>query len=326
MPRPPVRKSKWNWPPLPKTESNRDWYRLKVIDHGEGISPENLQRVFTPYFTTKNTGDGKRGFGLGLAIARKIVHLHGGNLSITSKEKKGTTVQVDLPSKLNQGQAPGRHAGGRRLEMVAGMRTLLVIAPNNAPGRGRPRRPGRRALSRHRARRACARMNCASLAPAIDACVLDADLTTVEPIRTIERLAPRCCRSCPMILYASDSHRSWEEDAYLLGVNHILTKPVRARLLNSLLDRLFGAERRRQSRRPPNRPGRAPTPERRAPDPGPMPAPHAGIVAQLLLDPLPQPLRRIAAEGVSAAAAGNPRRQPGGHFPAPAAARPGGRG
>jgi signal transduction histidine kinase len=90
--------------PLPKTEPNRDWYRLQIIDHGEGISAENLERVFTPYFTTKNTGDGKRGFGLGLAIARKIVHLHGGNLSISSKEKKGTTVQVDLPSRLNQSQ------------------------------------------------------------------------------------------------------------------------------------------------------------------------------------------------------------------------------
>ena len=60
---------------------------------------ENLKRVFTPYFTTKNTGDGKRGFGLGLAIARKIVHLHGGNLTIASKEKNGTTVQVDVPSR-----------------------------------------------------------------------------------------------------------------------------------------------------------------------------------------------------------------------------------
>jgi signal transduction histidine kinase len=87
---------------LPKTELSRDWYRLKIIDHGEGISAENLQRVFTPYFTTKNTGEGKRGFGLGLAIARKIVHLHGGNISINSKEGKGTTLQLDLPSKLAQ--------------------------------------------------------------------------------------------------------------------------------------------------------------------------------------------------------------------------------
>lgn len=103
---------------LPKTELNRDWYRLKVIDHGEGISPENLRRVFTPYFTTKNTGDGKRGFGLGLAIARNIVHLHGGNLSITSKEKKGTTVQMDLPSKLNQSPNRPQAPQSLRLGMV----------------------------------------------------------------------------------------------------------------------------------------------------------------------------------------------------------------
>jgi len=104
---------------LPKTELSRDWYRLKVVDHGEGISPENLRRVFTPYFTTKNTGDGKRGFGLGLAIARNIVHLHGGNLSISSKEKRGTTVQMDLPSKLNQVQNKPQAPQSLRMGMVA---------------------------------------------------------------------------------------------------------------------------------------------------------------------------------------------------------------
>jgi len=103
---------------LPKSEPHREWFRLRVIDHGSGISAENLTRVFTPYFTTKNTGDGKRGFGLGLAIARKIVHLHGGNLSITSKEDEGTTVQLDLPNHLNQGQAPAPHSGGARPHMV----------------------------------------------------------------------------------------------------------------------------------------------------------------------------------------------------------------
>jgi signal transduction histidine kinase len=100
---------------LPKTELSRDWYRLRITDHGEGISQENLQRVFTPYFTTKNTGDGKRGFGLGLAIARNIVQLHGGNLSITSKEKKGTTVQVDLPSKLVKAKNQPQPGAGQRL-------------------------------------------------------------------------------------------------------------------------------------------------------------------------------------------------------------------
>lgn len=105
---------------LPKTELSRDWLRLNIIDHGSGISSENLKRVFTPYFTTKNTGDGKRGFGLGLAIARKIVHLHGGTLSIKSAENKGTTVQVDLPSKLHPAQS------GLRVTVDASRETISV--------------------------------------------------------------------------------------------------------------------------------------------------------------------------------------------------------
>jgi signal transduction histidine kinase len=84
---------------LARTEPNRDWYRLRVRDHGEGISPENLKRVMTPYFTTKDHGDEGRGFGLGLAICRKIVHLHGGNLKIESERHRGTVVLVDLPSR-----------------------------------------------------------------------------------------------------------------------------------------------------------------------------------------------------------------------------------
>jgi nitrogen-specific signal transduction histidine kinase/DNA-binding NarL/FixJ family response regulator len=75
-------------------------------------------------------------------------------------------------------------------------------------------------------------------AAVVDACVLDVDLTSVEPLRLIERVR-RALPQRPVILYASDSQSSWEEDAYLLGVNYILTKPVRAGLLNSLLDRLI---------------------------------------------------------------------------------------
>ncbi|HEX8372262.1 MAG TPA: ATP-binding protein [Chthoniobacterales bacterium] len=84
---------------LSKTETSRDWLRIRVIDHGEGIAKENLSRILTPYFTTKNRGDENRGFGLGLAICRKIVNLHGGNLTVSSQLRKGTTVQVDLPSR-----------------------------------------------------------------------------------------------------------------------------------------------------------------------------------------------------------------------------------
>jgi len=77
--------------------NDAEWVRVRVVDQGEGIPKENLNRILKPYFTTKNRGDEARGFGLGLAISGKIVNLHGGNLSIASVLKKGTTVQFDLP-------------------------------------------------------------------------------------------------------------------------------------------------------------------------------------------------------------------------------------
>ncbi|HSH93130.1 MAG TPA: HAMP domain-containing sensor histidine kinase, partial [Roseimicrobium sp.] len=83
---------------LPRMQGRARWMRLQVIDQGTGISQENLNRVFAPYFTTKNIGDQMRGFGLGLTICQKIVHLHHGTITLHSTEGKGTTVQIDLPT------------------------------------------------------------------------------------------------------------------------------------------------------------------------------------------------------------------------------------
>lgn len=82
---------------LAATDARTDWVRIRVIDRGEGISRDNLQRLSSAYFTTKDSGDEDRGFGLGLAICRRIAHIHGGHINFASEEKKGTTVTIDLP-------------------------------------------------------------------------------------------------------------------------------------------------------------------------------------------------------------------------------------
>ena len=65
---------------------------ISFIDTGGGMSPENLSRVFEPYFTTKSFGTG-----LGLLIVRRIVREHGGELSIESSQGKGLTLTIRLP-------------------------------------------------------------------------------------------------------------------------------------------------------------------------------------------------------------------------------------
>ena len=73
---------------------------------------------------------------------------------------------------------------------------------------------------------------------AIDATILDAELPGPRALRAIEELhiqAP----GCPVILYTGEKPCSWEEDAYVLGVAHVLSKPVRGRLLGAVLERVF---------------------------------------------------------------------------------------
>ena len=68
-----------------------------LSDRGSGIAPELLDRIFDPYFTTKEFGEDVRGFGLGLTIARKIAGLHGGTIRVDSSLGRGTTFTVELP-------------------------------------------------------------------------------------------------------------------------------------------------------------------------------------------------------------------------------------
>lgn len=68
--------------------------RLTVSDTGYGIPPEDLSRIFQPFFTTRH---GEGGTGLGLAICQRAVSSTGGRLAVQSAVGKGTVFTIDLP-------------------------------------------------------------------------------------------------------------------------------------------------------------------------------------------------------------------------------------
>ena len=76
--------------------------RLEVADQGKGIEPALRERVFEPFFTTRQTGEGK-GMGLGLSICHSIVSAHGGTISVESVVGKGLTFRVELPVAPSEG-------------------------------------------------------------------------------------------------------------------------------------------------------------------------------------------------------------------------------
>ena len=65
---------------------------LRVADTGQGMTPEECERLFTPYYTTK-----QHGTGLGLAIVQSVVADHGGAISVESRTGGGATFVITLP-------------------------------------------------------------------------------------------------------------------------------------------------------------------------------------------------------------------------------------
>ena len=65
---------------------------VSVFDTGSGVDPQNVERVFEPFYTTKNSG-----MGMGLAICRSILETHGGRLSARANEPHGAIFEFELP-------------------------------------------------------------------------------------------------------------------------------------------------------------------------------------------------------------------------------------
>lgn len=74
------------------------WVRVQVSDTGCGISPQDLPHVFDRFFQDKNRDPADDHAGLGLAISKRIVELHGGTIEVESQLERGTTFSVTLPT------------------------------------------------------------------------------------------------------------------------------------------------------------------------------------------------------------------------------------
>jgi hypothetical protein len=78
-----------------RTSDGRDALVVEIEDNGIGIAPENVARIYDPFFTTKGVG---RGTGLGLAVSYGIVQEHSGHIAVESAPGRGTTFRITLPT------------------------------------------------------------------------------------------------------------------------------------------------------------------------------------------------------------------------------------
>ena len=83
------------------TIKHEDYIEIKVSDNGIGIPPENLERIFDPFYTTKSFTNNR---GIGLPMTHRIIESHGGKIYVDSALNNGTTVRIVLP----RGQINGK--------------------------------------------------------------------------------------------------------------------------------------------------------------------------------------------------------------------------
>jgi len=109
-----------------------DHVRISITDEGTGIHPEDLSKIYDPYYTTKGMGS-QKGVGLGLAICFAIVRKHNGSISVESVKGRGTIFHINLPAYKHEiareGVFSGRPAGknGARVLLLDDEEMVLEI-------------------------------------------------------------------------------------------------------------------------------------------------------------------------------------------------------
>jgi len=84
-----------------RTKADLDLVRIEVGDTGAGLTPEECERLFTPYYTSK-----QHGTGLGLAIVQSVISDHGGTIGVRSQPGRGTRFVIELPRNLDRLRTP----------------------------------------------------------------------------------------------------------------------------------------------------------------------------------------------------------------------------
>jgi PAS domain S-box-containing protein len=102
-----------------------DYVEIEIADTGSGIPPAILERIFDPFFSTKDVG---KGTGLGLSMVFGFVKQSGGGIKVASEEQRGTTFTIYLPKAETSTLRP---AGYDERKIVGGQETILCVEDDN---------------------------------------------------------------------------------------------------------------------------------------------------------------------------------------------------
>jgi len=216
-----------------------EYAELAVADGGSGIPPEVLERMFDPFFSTKEIGQGT---GMGLSIVHGVVHDHGGHVLVESGRGTGTTFRVLLPLAAEEASETGvaPDAKGRQGASLHG-RILLVEDEQSVLGFMRELLQGW-GLEVVAARDPRDALHWFALEPdRFDVVLTDHTMPGMTGMELARALVARCA-DLPVLLYSGRNDLLDSYTATAAGVRTLLAKPVDTAALRAALQDALAAK------------------------------------------------------------------------------------
>jgi CheY-like chemotaxis protein len=213
-----------------------------VSDNGNGISPDNLERIFELFVQEQPSGYGNTGLGIGLALTRKLVELHGGTVRAASAgPSHGSTFRIELPA---VGAAAAGHLPDTATRAMDGAGASVLVVDDN---RDAAETLGELLMmSGFRCTVACSGEAAVRAVErdAPDAVLLDIGLPDIDGYEVCGRIRRLRISNQPVVIaltgWGQDSDR---DRATAAGFNGHLTKPAEPDRIIALLRELLTAPR-----------------------------------------------------------------------------------
>lgn len=213
-----------------------DFVKLMVRDTGHGIEPAILDKIFEPYFTTKDPG---KGTGLGLSLVHGIVQIHGGFITVDSRIGKGTSFSLYLPkidadkpepAGIADGVIPG---GNESILLVDDEEQILIMM------RQLLERLGYKVTAISSSTEA---LMIFSAAPGdFDLVITDMTMPKISGVDLAYEMM-KIRKDTPVILYSGFNDMSLESKAKALGIREIVMKPVTKASIAEAIRRTLGKQ------------------------------------------------------------------------------------
>jgi CheY-like chemotaxis protein len=208
---------------------------LSVADSGSGVGPETIERLFEPFFSTKEVG---RGSGMGLAIVHGIVHDHGGHIDVQTRPGVGTEFRVLLPLvdlSAAAASVPARVAATPSLPRLTGR--VMVVEDDPMVGDFMAELIGGWGLEVLLLRdplAAAAWLD--DSANALDLLITDQTMPGLTGLELSQRACTRRT-GMPVLLYSGNAENADDDAMRGSGVRAVLRKPVDVAALHALVQR-----------------------------------------------------------------------------------------